>query len=493
VELQCPPEMANTDGSELRAAGSRSAMSTASSPSREALWLRFVGMGLILGGFAAAAALGEAVDPLLLLENSDWSRMAPWATLWVIAANGIVLGVILLLAGLREVSLRRSGRARRGAAVRLGAANILFVCVAVAALQDSGALDAAVTRWYVALPLLSGFVLAARWGIAGFRSGWKYDARSAEEALARDPRPPVLYLRSFEADPQMVVTGHSRAARAAGLLSYATSVSPEQELAFILERVGPVIAIGKPGERLPELGAARRYVADDQWREVVHRMMRDAALVVIRAGETENLWWEIEQALALCLPGRVILVVLGPPGSLPGFERRFVGAFGAPVARSSPPPSRYTVLLRLIAPLGRSTGRIIYFDRHGTAHEEPLQFRLTWSGFALVGFRPYRDSLQAAFRAVFADLGVSWLPKRSLTVAVLLALGGGIFGLHHFYMGHVRRGLWYLAFFWIAIPMVLGWIDAARLALLDDAGFQRRLKPKTSPTVRPDALAGSEV
>jgi hypothetical protein len=111
----------------------------------------------------------------------------------------------------------------------------------------------------------------------------------------------------------------------------------------------------------------------------------------------------------------------------------------------------------------------------------------------LVGFRPHRDSLHAALRAVLADLGVPWLPKRSLTVAVILALGGGIFGLHHFYMGHVRRGLWYVAFFWTAIPIVLGWIDAGRLALLDDAGFQTRLKPRTSPAVRPDALAGSEV
>jgi hypothetical protein len=93
------------------------------------------------GRVVAAACLGEAVDPLALLRTSDWSRIAPLATLWVIAANGIVLGLILLLAGLRQVSLRTSGRARRWAAVRLGAANILFVCVAFAALQDAGALD----------------------------------------------------------------------------------------------------------------------------------------------------------------------------------------------------------------------------------------------------------------------------------------------------------------------------------------------------------------
>ena len=69
----------------------------------------------------------------------------------------------------------------------------------------------------------------------------------------------------------------------------------------------------------------------------------------------------------------------------------------------------------------------------------------------------------------------------------------GVFGLHHLYLGDRRRALKYLAFFWTAIPIVLGWIDAVRLALLDDAGFQKQLKPRTSPAVRPETLAGSEV
>jgi hypothetical protein len=41
-------------------------------------------------------------------------------------------------------------------------------------------------------------------------------------------------------------------------------------------------------------------------------------------------------------------------------------------------------------------------------------------------------------------------------------------------MGHTRRGFWYLAFFWLAF--LLGWIDAVRLALLDETRFQARLR-----------------
>ena len=59
-----------------------------------------------------------------------------------------------------------------------------------------------------------------------------------------------------------------------------------------MARVGPVIAIGKPGERLPQLGAARLYVDDDHWRDTIDDLMAESALVVVRAGDTPNLWWE---------------------------------------------------------------------------------------------------------------------------------------------------------------------------------------------------------
>ena len=464
-------------------------MTAASTLSRETLWLRFGGMAITLLGLAGAFWLGDEADLLHLLSTQDPSGLAPWAGGWFAAANAFALGLILLLAGLGEVSLRTSARARHGVFVRMAAANLLLVCFVFTAFQDSGALDAVITTWYLGVPLLIGFVLAARSGIALLRTGWKYDARTADETRAADPRPPVLYLRSFDADPQVLVTGPSRTSKLAGLLSYAASVSPEQEMAFILGGVGPVIAIGRPGERLPELGAARRYVSDSEWRTVVGELMSDASLVVIRAGDTDNLWWEIEQAMARCQRNRVIIVVLGPKGALPTFEGRFAKAFGTPIRAARRPVPRYMKVLRLVSPYGRSVGRILYFDQSGRPHEELLQFRMTWSGFVLVSFRPYRDSLRQGFRAVFSRLGLQWIPERNLTTAVLLALFFGLFGLHHFYMGRVRTGLWYVGFFWTAFPMVLGWIDAARLALLDDAEFQRRFKPASS-AVRAPAWRG---
>lgn len=451
-------------------------MSAATILSPETRWLRLGGLGLMVVGLSAFAFVGDSVDLPQLLRSGDRSRLTWTVFVFLVLANVFALGLVLLLAGLRQLSLLTSVHARRGTLARMGAANLMLFCFAFVELQDSGALDDDFyTSWYV-VPLLAAFVLVARVSILLFRSGWKYEARTAEEVLASDPRPPVVYLRSFGVDDQLLVTAGGRSARLAGFVTYTASVSPEQEMAYIMDGIGPVVAIGKPGERLPELGAARLYVGDDEWRRVVGELMIDAALVVIRAGETANLWWEIEEVMARCSPERVIIVALGPPATFATFERRFSEAFGTPATPPVPPVSRALVFLRLLFPFGRSSGKIIYFDQHGKPYEELLWFRLTWSGVVLSPYRPYRDSLQAAFRTVFAKLGHRWVAKRNLTTAVLLAFLGGIFGLHHFYMGRTRRGIWYLALFWLAFPLILGWIDAVRLALLNETEFQARLK-----------------
>jgi TM2 domain-containing membrane protein YozV len=450
-------------------------MSPASMLSRESRWLRLGGIALILIAMAGFAIFEELAKPQAIFQSADRSRL-PWiALVFFVLANVFALGLVLLLAGLRQLSLRTSAQARRGAMVRMAAVNLILPCFAFVAVDDSGSLDEISGTWYVAVPLLVAFVLVARASIRLFRSAWKHEAQSAQEALASDPRRPVVYLRSFGVDDQLLVTTGRLGGRLASLFMYTASVSPEQEMAFMLERIGPVIAIGKPGERLPELGAARRYVGDDEWRQVVDQLMNDAVLVVIRAGETANLWWETQEALTRCPRERVVIVALGPAETFMTFERRFSEAYGRPATTPAPQAWLRATLLRLAFPYARASGKIIYFDKHARPHEEPIWYRLTWAGFVLSPYRPYRDSLQAAFRTVFAALGLRPVAKRTQTTAVLLALFAGIIGLHQFYMGHRRRGVWYLAFCWLAFPMILGWIDAVRLALLDETQFQARL------------------
>ena len=128
-------------------------------------------------------------------------------------------------------------------------------------------------------------------------------AASAAEVMARDPRPPVLYLRSFAAD-DTTAAGLESGHPALVLLS-----TEEEQLAQVLAEIGPVIAIGRPGEELPHIGAARFYVSHDLWQDEVSRLMSHAGLVVLRAGDSAGLWWEVERAARLVRPERIVFLL----------------------------------------------------------------------------------------------------------------------------------------------------------------------------------------
>jgi TM2 domain-containing membrane protein YozV len=438
--------------------------------------LRFGGLALVVLSCAALATLGET----LRLEETvgvGTNARTWWAVVAIAAAvNGLAFGLVLLLVGLRSLSLR-DPRVRQGVGMRMLAVNLMLPCAIVAAIVD--------LEWFAALGVaewvqgaaIVGFLVTARHSVALFRSGWKYEAVPAAAALARDPRPPVVYLRSFGADDEILVTGGGLWARLGSYMHYTAVISPEQELAWILSRVGPVVAIGKPGERLPELGAARLYVGDDEWRETVGGLLARAALVVIRAGDTANLWWEIDQAMTQCAPGRVVIVALGPESRFEAFNQRFARAFGeaeVPVARGYPRVVR--MALALLFPYGRNTGRIIYFDERRRPHACPLTWTFSAAMLITSVYSPHGAALRQAFRHVLAELGLPWRTTPTQTVAVLLALFCGAIGLHHFYLGDRRTGWWRCAFAWSGVPAVLGIADALRLCALDEQRFQARFE-----------------
>lgn len=79
---------------------------------------------------------------------------------------------------------------------------------------------------------------------------------------------------------------------------------------------------------------------------------------------------------------------------------------------------------------------------------------------------------------MIASLDVPIRSTKSQTIAVLLAFFGGMLGLHHFYRGNNRRGWWNCALFWTLVPLVLGFVGAFRIALLDDAAFRNWTAPQ---------------
>jgi len=109
-----------------------------------------------------------------------------------------------------------------------------------------------------------------------------------DEVLGRDKRCPVLYLRAFSMDNNRSV--YSISSVMFGVI-YRTS---EEYLVRSLDRIGPVVAIGRPGEPVPPPGAHRVYVGDSDWKLAVEHLIETAQLLVFNLRQlSDNLWWEL--------------------------------------------------------------------------------------------------------------------------------------------------------------------------------------------------------
>jgi hypothetical protein len=141
------------------------------------------------------------------------------------------------------------------------------------------------------------------------------------DVLSRDPRPPVLYLRSFgdDAVPLPIIASARRP-----LFEFFSirGADPFEEcVAWELDSYGPVIAVGRPGGSLASLGAAREHLSDDTWREEVAERMDSAGWIVLAPGETAGLAWELQEVISGGHLAKTIFVF--PPLAPSDLERRW--------------------------------------------------------------------------------------------------------------------------------------------------------------------------
>jgi hypothetical protein len=138
--------------------------------------------------------------------------------------------------------------------------------------------------------------------------------RHARVYRARDPRPPVLLLRAFRDDHVFVqpMAGHDRLMR--GRCNPWDYFLFEDMLVRLFSGCGPVIAIGRPGERVPPIGAAREWLESSQWQARVEDLLRECRLVVMVAGalkRDDGLSWEVGTILRGEHAAKLVLVM--PP------------------------------------------------------------------------------------------------------------------------------------------------------------------------------------
>jgi hypothetical protein len=212
-----------------------------------------------------------------------------------------------LLASLRDCGTQPAPRyavLRYGVAV-LAVMFTMTVATILGRLLGAGLYNAPALIQLIGYFLFFVFVVAVLSRIRNYflRQAWQSSARSAEDELKRlGSRRPILYLRSFGLDKRLGRPTWME--RFLGTRPFATT---EQQLTASLKQLGPVIAIGRPGEKLPPLGAARFYVSDDRWQAKIEDVERVAQLVVWATGVTEGLRWEIEHLVQHTRPKRLIV------------------------------------------------------------------------------------------------------------------------------------------------------------------------------------------
>jgi hypothetical protein len=237
-------------------------------------------IGALLG--TCAAALG--------------SLLAPAGMAMVRRAKRLLVQLPLDLA-VRSASARdpRGGRRMRRLALALDVGFVVIVVIVGAMLAVGDPAAPVQSLFLPSLPallvfaattLLLGTLLLAG-SVALFRRGLATSQPTGRELMASDRRPPVLLLRSFGDDTMSVV-------EAPTLGQIKALARMEESIAEQFRPFGPLVAIGRPGEALPKLGASRDYYSDSEWQAGALELMQKARLIVVIAGVSPGLRWELE-------------------------------------------------------------------------------------------------------------------------------------------------------------------------------------------------------
>lgn len=151
-------------------------------------------------------------------------------------------------------------------------------------------------------------------GVAIYLYASRLGSVSAGDLLAKDKRAPIVFVRSFQDEQDdYSLTGYNKSLKSmdTDALSNNNVWGPGFQLQFntLLESIGPYIAIGRPGENLAGIGAARVYVSDDDWQDKILEYFHRSQMVIMRAGKTQGLHWELEQLVEMQKPQNILLIL----------------------------------------------------------------------------------------------------------------------------------------------------------------------------------------
>jgi len=221
---------------------------------------------------------------------------------------------------------------------------------------------------------------------------------------------PVLYLRAFKDDD---TSGSSTIGGTFwlfyGILSFVSVLTEEEQLAKSFADFGPFLTIGRPDEKLPEVGAIRIYVEDYDWQDVVVDLMQKARIVAIRISDSEGLFWEIEQAVLRIAPENLIFIVASKKKDYDAFKEKTRRLF----------PSELPEFKGWRKSQGTLRG-YIYFKKDWT----PQYVKIKNDYLRLAVTEPLVPLIKSALRPVYEQIGINWVrppPKWYNILGLILA------------------------------------------------------------------------
>jgi len=134
----------------------------------------------------------------------------------------------------------------------------------------------------------------------------------ADEVVAADSRPPVLFLRSFE-EEQVPLTAARLPLLLRGFDPGSEYRTLEEMIVLNLTYIGPVVAVADPSRGELPVGASRWRVKDEEWQQFVELQIRQASLIVVGVSDTDGLRWEM-QALKRTPGALAKTFFICPPG-----------------------------------------------------------------------------------------------------------------------------------------------------------------------------------
>jgi hypothetical protein len=240
--------------------------------------------------------------------------------------------------------------------------------------------------------------------------GRQYADKAVAEKVMSDSKAHVLYLRGFGTDPSI---GKYLGLEAWGAGVMSGWLTIEEQLGEVLRSFGDLLAIGKPGETLPTPGAARLYASDAEWKKVVIDQMQNARLVVIRAGTSEGLLWELKEAIQVVNPKKLLILILMGKKQYEAFRKEADQIFNATFPK-----------VHELKRFWRVNG-FVRFSPNWSPNFLPLHAPF----FSRFGYKPYCRLLRFTLRPVFEEYGLEWKPQPvsiPIVLTVVIFVGFGV-------------------------------------------------------------------